>query len=170
MRENKKGVSGIVVAVIMIALVMAAGVIVWVVIKNMVEQKTKGTESCFGNFEKVTLNPLYTCFDSTGIWFSISIADIDVDAVLVSMAAGGATKSFEITNTPRKITDLANYSSGDFDDDLIKLPGRNEGLTYITNFHLGEPDSIEISPIINGNQCGVSDSMTEFYNCSVSIR
>ena len=175
MRENKKGVSGIIVAVIMIALVMAAGVIVWVVVKNTIEQKTSSTESCFGNFEKVSINPLYTCYDADKRYFnfSISIGDIEVDAIIISIASAGTTKSYEITNTPRAIKDsdgppvkgLANYGSGGFGTDEIVLPGKNGGLTYISNFFSSDIDRIEISSIIGGNQCGVAERMTDIESC-----
>ncbi len=175
MRENKKGVSGIVVAVIMIALVMAAGVIVWVVIKNTIEQKTSSTESCFGNFDKVKINPLYTCFDDdlNRFNFSISVGDIEVDAIVISIAAGGSTKSYEITNNPRAISDggeegLANYTVGvpsGFGTDQIVLPGKNAGKTYVTNFFKSTIDRMEISLIIGGNQCGVAEAMTDIPSC-----
>lgn len=170
--KNKKGISGIVATVIMIALVMAAAGIIWAVINSMIKEKTAGAESCFGNFEKVTLNAMYTCYnpDATPdpeFQFSINIADVEVDSVLIAISSAGAVKSFEITNTPDTITNLANYTSTGFGTDLVFLPGENAGSTYITNYFSSEPDLIEIAPIIGGTQCGVSDSISDIDDCSI---
>lgn len=177
--KNKKGISGIVATVIMIALVMAAAAIIWAVINSMMKEKTAGAESCFGNFEKVTLNPMYTCFTDIGnnepppngdidwINFSINIADVEVDSVLIAISAGGAVKSFEISNTEQTISDLAKYGSTGFGTDNIVLPGENAGMSYVTNFSSSEPDLIEIAPIIGGTQCGVSDSISDIDDCSI---
>ena len=51
--KNKKAISGIVTAVIMIALVMAAAIIVWVVVNNLVTEQLGEAESCFMIFGKV---------------------------------------------------------------------------------------------------------------------
>ena len=164
--KNKKGISGIVATVIMIALVMAAASIIWAVINNMMKEKTASVESCFGNFEKVTLNAMYTCYNSTNnnIQFSINIGDVDVDGVLVAISSAGAVKSFEITNTATPITNLGPYPSGTGD---VELPGENAGKSYVTNYFDDEPDLIEIAPIIGGTQCGVSDSISDIDDCSI---
>ncbi len=82
---SKRGISGVVAAVILIALVMAATAIVWVVVNNLIETKLKGAESCLDIFEKATLNSRYTCYNSSSnrFLFSINLGDIDVDEILV---------------------------------------------------------------------------------------
>lgn len=167
--KNKRGISGIVATVIMIALVMAAVSIIWAVINNMMKEKTASAESCFGNFEKVTLNAMYTCYDSSTdyVQFSINIADTDVDSVLIAVSSAGAIKSFEISNTPDEITNLGNYPTPVFGTDDIVLPGENAGKTYVTNYFSSEPDLIEIAPVIGGTQCGVSDSISDIDDCSI---
>ena len=170
MKLNKKGISGIVATVIMIALVMAAAAIIWTVINSMMKEKTAGAESCFGNFEKVTLNAMYTCYNSTtyDIQFSINMGDVDVDAVLVAISSAGAVKSFEITNENKSFTNLKNYGVGyNYNIKDVKLPGENAGMSYVTNYFENEPDLIEIAPIIGGTQCGVSDSISDIDDCSI---
>ena len=79
--KNNKGLSGVVAAVIMIALVMMITTIIWVVINNLIKEKISTSESCFGNFGKVTLGREYTCYDfsSDEVRFFINIGDINVD-------------------------------------------------------------------------------------------
>ena len=94
MIKNRKGISGVITAVIMIALVLVAAVIVWVVVRNIVQGQLTGVESCFGVYGKVTINNRYTCYNSSSnkFQFSVNIGDIDVSAVLVSISGEGATK------------------------------------------------------------------------------
>ena len=165
---GKKGISGVITAVLMVALVMAATVIVWVVVKNLVSEKIEGTESCFMTFGQVKINNRYTCYDSSSkeFHFSISVGDIDIDELLIGISGEGTTKSFTITNEEQTITGLTNYPDGSPE---IKLPAKNAGLTYIYNMTEGGfstgPDSIEIAPIISGKQCDVSDSLSDIDNC-----
>ena len=163
----KKGLSGVVTSVILIALVMVATAIVWVFVRNLVEEKLEDSGNCMDIFGKVSLNNRYTCYNSSSsdTQFSISIGDINVDEVLISISEDGTTKSFKISNEEKEIVNLANYKSTGFGTDQIKLPGKNAGLTYVTNAFLNQPDLIEIAPIINGKQCGVSDSLSEIDNC-----
>ena len=165
---NKKAISGIVTAVIMIALVMAAAIIVWVVVNNLVSTQLTEAESCFMIFGKVSINNRYTCYNSTTteLQFSINIGDIKVDEVLVSISGEGTTQSFKISNTDQLIPNLRNYLSAVPE---TKLPGKNGGSTYIyeltgAGFFM-KPDSIKIAPIINTKQCASSDSLSDIDNC-----
>jgi len=164
---KQRGLSGVIASVIMIAVVITSVVIVWGVVIPLVEDNLGESESCFGIFEEVTINSMYTCYDSDlgEFNFSINIADIDVDEVLVSVSSEGSTKSYTLTNTEKIIVGLANYGSTGFGTDLIKLPEKNAGSTYISNEFPDEPNRIQIAPIIDGNQCDVSDSLFEIDDC-----
>ena len=164
--KNHKAMSGVVTAVIMIGLVMVAAVIVWVVVRNIIQGRLEGVESCFGIYEKVTINSRYTCHENPNFQFSISIGDIDVNSVIVSISGAGATNSYTITNGNQTIANLANYGSTGFGTDQIKLPGENSGLTYVASGFTEKPDLIQIAPVIDSKQCEVSDSLSEIDDCS----
>lgn len=164
---NRRGVSGIVATVIMIALVIAIATILWVVINNLLKEQISSSESCFGNFGEVSLNKQYTCHDSGSneIQFAINIGNIDIGSVLVSVLGESGTKSFEVKNN-------ATYSyvkmyNGNYGESL-QLPEENSGLTYVINLvgiGIEDATSIKIAPIINGNQCEVSDSIIGIGSC-----
>ncbi len=162
--SENKGLSGVVTAVIMIALVMAAAMIVWGIVNTTIKGQIKGAESCFGNYNKVTINSIYTCYDSTNdkFQFSLNIGDIEVDSVLISVSAGGSTNSYTLTNEEQPITGLGPYPSGEGE---VSLPGKNAGLTYIASGFPERPDLMKIAPIINDQQCEVSDTLSEIENC-----
>ncbi|MBR9702312.1 hypothetical protein GOV13_05325 [Candidatus Pacearchaeota archaeon] len=162
--KNRKGVSGVVTVVILVALVMTSVAIVWTVVNNMVEDKLGEAESCFGNFEKITLNNRYTCYNSSSneTMFSINVGDIVVDEVIVLVYEGGATNSYTITDTITTIPNLENYTGGT----SIILPDKNAGLTYIAKDYTSSPDYIEIVPVLNGKQCDVADRIPKIESCS----
>jgi len=164
-QKNRKGISGVVAAVLMIALVMVIAVIVWVVVRNIVQGQIGSVESCFGIYDKVTINNIYTCYNSTSsqFQFSIKIEDIDVDKVVISVSSEGSTNSYTLTNEDQPDIGLTKYPSGG----EVKLPGRNAGLTYVTDIST-KPDLIQIAPVVNGQQCEVSDSLSEIDDCLTS--
>lgn len=162
--KNKRGISGVITAVIMIALVMALIVIVWSFIVPLVKDQLGDVESCFGVFGKVTINSMYTCYDSSlnNFQFSIKIKDIDVDEVVVSISGEGETKSYTLTNEEQNITGLGPYPSG---SGSVKLPEKDAGLTYIATGFSSKPDLIKLAPVINRKQCEDSDSLSEIDDC-----
>lgn len=164
---KKKGISGIVATVIMIALVVGITSILWVVINNLVKEQIGSSESCFGNFGEVTLSKQYTCHDSSSneIQFAMNIGDISIDSVLVSVSGKSGAKSFEVKNNlTYSYVKMYNGNYGG----ILQLPEKNAGLTYIINLAgigITDAKTIKIAPIINTNQCEVSDSIIEIGNC-----
>ncbi len=168
---SKKGLSGVITVVLMIALVMAAAAIVWGIVNSTLKDQIDSSKSCFGNFDKVTINPIYTCYnrisnDVYTVQFSISIGDIDVEEVLVSIASSGETKGYPIiTDSTEPIDRLGNYPTPIFGSDIIKLPGKKSGLTYVANGFTAKPDLIQIGLTLNGEYCGESASMSGIESC-----
>ena len=163
---NKRGISTVIATVIMITLVLVIIGVVWVSINNLVSKEIKTTESCFGNFGKVTLDKRYTCLNSSSneLQFSINIRDVTIDSVLVSISSQSGTKSLEISNINMSNIKMYNGTYGE----LVEIPGKNAGFTYVVDINglgIGSPDSISIAPIISENQCGVSDSLLEIDKC-----
>jgi len=107
MNSNKKGISGVVATVILIALVLAVVAIVWGVVTNLVSEQLEEAGSCFEVFDKVSLNNQYTCYNATAtpknFQFSINIGDADINEVIVMISAEGTTKSYSIADTPQDI-------------------------------------------------------------------
>ena len=159
---NKRAISGIVAAVIMIALVIAIAGVVWVVINNLVSEELEEAGTCLDVVGVITINPRYTCYNASAnkFQFSIGIGDIAIDKVIVSISGEGTTKSYEITQTPQGDTGLVFYNG----TSEIYLPKRNEGFTYVLD--AGErPDSVIVYPVIKGRQCDASDSISSISDC-----
>src|SRR3989338_8672954 len=147
--KYKKGLSTIIVTVLLVGLSLAIVGIVWGVVNGMVKKQLGSTESCFNIYGKVSINGLYTCYNRTDskTHFSINIGDIIVEKVIVAISSAGQTKTFTITNDAQAVTDLANYGSTGFGTDLINLPGKNSGKTYIAQGLSDIPDEIKIAPV-----------------------
>jgi flagellin-like protein len=167
---KRKGLSTIIATLIMIALVLVATGIVWAAINNMISNRTEKAQKCFevGFSEKVGINEDYTCYNSTNdsFQFSISVWDVDLDGILVSVTSAGISKSYTLTNTPQVIDGLLLYPNREIQ---TYLPGKNGGLTYIATGFPTEIDSIKIAPIVGEEQCDVSDQIHQIEDCSVFI-
>ena len=167
--RNKRGVSGVIVTVLLIALAVVIIAIVWAVIMNLVEENVDSTKACFGNFNKVTLNKRYTCYDSTDqtVDFSVNVGDIEIDEVIVLVSGAGTTKSVKLASEASNMDYLKPY--GGVWNGSVTSPGENSGKTYVLNLTKagigGLPDLIKISPVIEGTQCESSDSITNLEPC-----
>ncbi len=163
---NKKAVSGVVATVFMIALVVAIAGVVWVVVSNLVSEQLEEAGTCLDVLGKITINPQYTCYNTSAgeLQFSIGVGDIAVEKVIVAISGSGTTKSYDISQISRDDTGLKFYNGSN----SIYLPEKNEGFTYILNTSeagLGIPDSIIVYPVVKGKQCDASDSISEISNC-----
>lgn len=171
--KNKKGLSSVIATVLIILLVVSSVAIVWAFIKNFVDNQTKGTQSCFDieSSEMVTINNYYTCYNSTAgeVQFSIDIKDAEIDSLVISILVGGSSKSFTLNNTAVGFSNLKPYK-GNYGDD-VKLPGKNEGLTYVASgFDIGsKADWIKIIPTIDDEQCGASDETLKVDSCVILV-
>jgi len=165
--SHKRGISGVVETVIMIALAVALVSIVWFVVNNLVTGRLGEAEACFGVFEKVTINSKYTCYNYSGdeLRFSITRGDIDnVDDILVSISNESSTTSFKIKeDSPEQ---LLNYPSRVSATDI---PGKNSGRTYIYSGISKVPGSLEIAPIIKGKMCQGPTPISQFDDCSLLV-
>jgi hypothetical protein len=169
--KNKKSLSSVIATVLLILLVTAAMAIVWVFVNNIIKNRTEGTQSCFDveSSEKVTLNGYYTCSNLTKgeVQFSINIGDAEIDSLVISILVNGNSKSFTLTNNDSAVTNLRPYNGTA--GDLVKLPGKNEGKTYVASgFGAAEKvDWIKIAPVIDKKQCDASDSTYNVVDCSL---
>lgn len=173
LQYKNKGLSTVIATVLLIALVMATSTIVWVSTNKLIDSKTKGTQECFkiASSENVVLNEEYTCFNPTTdeVQFSLDIGDVEIDGVVISILVGGNSKVFTLTNTPQVISDIRPYKG--IVGDAVKLPGKNEGKTYIAS---GFTESeviqwIKIAPIIDDKQCDMTDEVYKVVDCNLLV-
>ena len=162
--KNKKGLSTVLATVIVLGITVAMGALVWAVVTNLVKGQLDESESCFGVLDQVKLNNDYTCYNSTSdkVQFSISVGDISVDKILISVTFSGASQSAELTNESQALTNIKNYPSR---TSGVKMPGKNSGSTYFFEGITDDPTSLTLIPIIKGNQCGVADTIHRLDSC-----
>ena len=163
LKKNRKGLSAIVTLMILILIVISVGGIIWAIVNNAVKGKLDGASSCYGIIGKVEINSEFTCYDSSAeeMHFSIGVDDIDLDQMIVAISEGTSSKTYTLTNEIQTITNLRNYD-GTTD---ITAPEKNSGKTYIGEGFTEIPKGIEIALVINGNTCGISDSLTNIGLC-----
>ena len=169
MRIKKRGLSGVVSTIILVALVVIAITIIWAVINQVVKEKLEGAEKCSDLFNKIKLNDVYTCnsIDNTQTQVSVNLEDVTVEKLIISISGQGNSESFDLENgvSNSVIKNLGDSSFGT----PIQLVEKNQGRTYVFNTAsiLGGgivAETVKISPIIKGEICGVVDSV-ELENC-----
>jgi len=157
--RGKKALSEMISSVIIILIVVVSALVIWGVISNLVGKETEKTK-CFDILDKVSINDEYTCHKIADeeIMFSISVENISIDKLLVSMQEeGGETRNFFIENIETTITNLKNSEHGE----STKLPPKKGGATYYFDLVASgiNPNTIKIAPFIEGMQCDESDSV-----------
>ncbi len=160
---NKKAMSAIIAVMILILIVLAGTGIIWKVLTKTVDEGLEEAKSCYDILGKVGVNSKYTCYDSVEdeMMVSVSIEDIELEGLFIVIAFEDSAVSFELTNEFKTIENLRNYN-GTFQ---IKVPGENQGTTYIASNIVETPFSIEIVPKINGNLCA-GEKFTAIGRCS----
>ena len=165
--QDKKSLSAVVTTLILVALSLAAVAIVWGFVSNTIDEELESAESCVDILGKVQINPRYTCHNASSneLEFSISVGEIDVDKILISISGSGKSSSFELGKTGATVPGARNFTDG---GSIVSAPKQNSGLTYVYDMDTGGftgVDEIEIVPVVGGKQCSASDSLAEIPTC-----
>ena len=171
MQKNKRGLSAVVGTIILIALTVAIFAGVWVVVNNLVKEETEESKSCFGIFEKVSLDKEYTCYNHVNkkLEFMLKIEDVEIESVKVSVSGDLAMKSFDIGKEDSTTNFLSEYDAA---QTTVTLPLKDSGKTYVVDTTIlgtGIPNSIKVAPTINGNLCEVSDEISGIGSCLLQV-
>jgi len=163
--KNKKALSGVVTAAILIAITIAAGAIVGTMIKGFVEERLNTAGSCYNILEKVQINEEFTCYNATGQYtqVSLSLAQISPTKVLVALIYDNESKVYSIYAEEKNIEGLTNYplnTSG------VQLPGNESGKTYLIWNIESKPSKIQVAPMMGETQCEVIDILGPVDNCN----
>ncbi len=116
--------------------------------------------------------PQSYCLYSDGHqYISISMEDVEVDKLIVTLIDDKGSKNYEIVDGVFKY-DIKNYvpgiTLGDSSNLILK---KNEGHTYLVHITYlptanEKPNSVKIRPVIGGNTCEVADEIREIGFCN----
>lgn len=166
--NQKKGLSGVVSAMIMIVIVMGLTLIVWLVITPFFNQEDlSNTKSCFdiSISEQIGLNADPTCYDiiKDELKLGVEIGNVDVDEVIIIITTPSGSKSYILGSEPNPDSTLLSFSR----EPGVIIPNKNAGKTLIvTGFDKDDrPTTIEIAPRINDKTCEVTDKISRILTC-----
>ena len=158
--NSKKGVSGVLTTIILVAMAIVLVGMVSYVIMPMVREKIGHATACSPDIiGKINLNRLNTCYEddenpdthNSQIRINIETEDIDYDKIIVFVSKAGIIKNFEIMESEQ---------------------GKNSGQTYskllIDDLEFSDdsiPSTIKLVPVINKEQCDVADYINEVATC-----
>lgn len=170
--KNKKAMSGVISAILLIAITMSLVAIVWGVVNNLILDKTRHGEACNDIMGKIEINGRYTCYNDSGttnLRFSLNRKEIDLDKILVSIESQGKFKTIELKDPPGPIAHMQMFNGSS----NIKLPDKNGGETYVFDYggagFSTVPDAISVAPVINGETCGEVESMQSIESCGLFV-
>ncbi len=169
--KSKRGLSGIITAVIMIALVIAASAIIWAAVNSLVKGKLDSSSSCFDIFDKLSINSGYTCYNlsTNELRISIERGDIELSGIWISLASPTESKTIKLP-TEEAYVKLSNET--DYGAVWKYMPNADSSRTYDIDltgagFGSSSPDSIKIYPIVGGNKCDASGVLSNIINCAL---
>lgn len=185
---KKKGLSDIVAILLLILLVIIATVVIYFFVRSLIDKGIDSSEKCSQkNLDKIQFNYDNTCYYEIGnlLFFSIDVKDINVDKLKFFMEGGGNSKTYFLEddrNTCLSDGDcgnvLINYdrcwtgTKWNFlkDKNFYLILKKNEGHTYVVESNWlpiqdTKPNSIKIYPVIENEECGVSDLYEDIPNC-----
>jgi flagellin-like protein len=166
--NSKRGLSGVVATVILIAMTIVAVSILWVFIQGMFTEQLDSAKSCFDIFEKIKINSEYSCYDSSNneLRVLIELTNIKPDKLIISVSDDTGSKSFIIEDgiTSENIKRFA----GNYNEE-INLPAEHSGINYVFKLDsvgiTKNPRSVRIAPVIGGETCEIIDSNFNIVNC-----
>jgi flagellin-like protein len=171
MVKAKKGVSGVIAVVILIAIVLAASAMLWAIVNNIISDRLDEASSCLEVHDKIYLNKDWVCYNSTSreLLFSISVGNADIEKINVMISGQGSSSTIDLTNSLEG-NDFVKYYGSTSYSELISAPGKNSGKSYFANLtgmnFAGIPTSIILYPVARGKRCQASDSITQIDDCS----
>ena len=163
---NKKALSSVISVIIVIGLVVAAGGIIFGIVKAFANDNLEGSTSCLDILGEMEINNDYTCYNESNeiIHLSLSRKEINLSYLLVSISSLEESRNFKLTNNGEVIENVT-YNTTKIEGIQVSLPYIGEGRMYIINWTDTAPEKLQIAPAIGDKQCDVIDEILEIQNC-----
>lgn len=172
LRRNKKGVSSIVALVVVMALVLILGAVIITTTEETVEDKTEQAQSCGQELiGTISLNSEWSCYDKQKEILNVQVErkKVELDKLTISASTGKSSYQFKLNKNLSNPKDgdkkLYPFNSTGQLKGQAKLLEKDSAKNYMISNFTEKPESIEIAPIVKGNQCRVSETITNIPNC-----
>jgi len=153
---NKRGISQVVVTILLILIGIVAVSIVSVVIIGFTRDSLDN--DCLSMLGKVEIDTgAYACYDSSDVKLSIKLKEVEVKGFIVNIYGDGKSQRFEFDASGG--TGVAMLDGGSFE-----LPGKGEERTYVLSTTLTTPGSAELGFLTEGGDTCEAGS-AELYPC-----
>lgn len=168
---KKKGLSAVIVTLLLTALAVFLIVIVGLALRGIVEGEADQSKKCFGDFGnpgKLEFDLKNTCYNKTGdeVQFSIRRGDVEIDGASVFVSGRYETVPLRLAGEERRIDSLRHY--GRARGGAVKLPPKEGKSTYVYEWNvtkMGNVSRLEVRPVVGGTECGASHHVRYFDDC-----
>jgi len=158
MIKNKRGISGIVESILLVALTVAAAAILFVFVLGFVNDKLDNTKICSELQGQISVaQGQYTCFNSSGTRIMIERGQKaeEIIGFRVSLKYSGTSKVFDIKQGIVSGVKMYNGNSN------LTIPAAGGSETYVFD-NIPNTESVSVAPItINDKTC---DAISEIVN------
>ncbi len=170
---NKRGISPVIATVLLVALTIGLGAVVWTTFQSIVRDNISQTSACseYLTGDQIFLVPEFTCFDSNAQELRIGIGrgEKNLERLSVSIRGVAMSTRFDLFEDPHALPFL-RVSNGTYENP-VALPSKRSGVTYVYATqaqNIGKPRAIQITPYVSEGACPFTDSLTEISECSLS--
>lgn len=162
--KNKKAMSQVIGAVLMIALAVGLVAAVWGIINSFVSERLDKTGSCYSIIGKTHLNPDYTCYNASGNYFQVSVTfdEVELDSIFLAIVTEDSSEVFQLTNESKTMENIRPYNG---EETEVSMPKPESGKTYIIDSE-NKPSRVQIAPRTGGTTCDVSDTIDSIATCA----
>jgi FlaG/FlaF family flagellin (archaellin) len=166
---NKKAVSALIEAVLLILMTIAAAGVVYSFVLPMIRGNIETSAKCSdASIEIITEG--YTCYTGNEVQIQVKRSEKDINISGIQLQISGGGKSKAVVIKAQAYANIKEYGSGY--NTALTIPGKSESRTYvidITTLGITSPDGVSAAPIVKvadkDNLCGTSSS-TPISPCS----
>lgn len=170
---GKRGISGVVITMILMVLVVAVGAVVISLTQDTVKENIERSKSCGPDLiGKVSFMKDNICYNESSetVVFGLERGDIDLDSLLVSIESEESSFNFELVSDSKNFSErnksIYPFSKNWVLEGEVAMPSKKSGSSYIVTNVSEKPTGIKLIPTVNRNQCKALDEVSNIVSCS----
>jgi len=159
--KNKKAVSDLIAAILLILIAMAAGAMVYGIVIPLIKGNIASAQACSDAGLEIATDEGLTCYTGSEAQIEIKRSEKDVNLSGIQLQVFGAGKSKAVVVNASINSAVKEYKQASYGAIALTLPDKNEARTYVINLAsagITSPSSVAAAPIV---RVGSSDKLCD---------